>query len=358
MTSFGELIRSYRLRAGLGLRTFATLIEQRASTVSAVESNQRAPWRRETTLHRVAEVLGLAESSSLWQKIVELSQKGARPVETTAPGALAWWWSSDGAPALDCVDLGELANFVGATIDHESSDATDASPEPLTELAIEWRVRRLLGRREAQLMAAPIDVEAALENEAGVRLVIMPGLIPRFSVQVCMATGPAGMTLFVDRIVADSRPLASYRHLLALCFAPASLWQAENNWTASHFRQLQADNSWAHRHRDCERFALAMLLPANPVLVGAETAYQELIGQQGWLEEEEAIRALRNRLAEQFAVPTSLVHRRLVGWPCHLYGRIAQALAAQELTFPPPDWFVEEELPRQQKTLFDLDVRA
>jgi hypothetical protein len=31
-----------------------------------------------------------------------------------------------------------------------------------------------------------------------------------------------------------------------------------------------------------------------------------------------------------------------------VYGRIAQALAAEEITLPPLDWFVEEESPRQQ----------
>ena len=171
--------------------------------------------------------------------------------------------------------------------------------------------------------------------------------------------------MFVDRIVADSRPMASYRHLLALCFAPSALWQpeirrqAETTWHAAHFRQLQATGDWPGCLRDCERFALAMLLPANPVLAAAETAYVELIQQQdlqqqGWLEIDDAARALRNRLAEQFAVPTTLVHRRLVGWPCHLYGRVAQALAAEEPTLPPLDWLVPEKAP-QQRTLFELD---
>ena len=184
----------------------------------------------------------------------------------------------------------------------------------------------------------------------------MPGLVPRFSVQACVVAGASGLTFFVDRIVADSRPIAAYRHLLALCYAPAALWSMDQEVGAAHFQELQSNGSWAHRLRDCERFALAMLLPANPVLSGAESAYFELIQQQGWLEVEDAARALRNRLAEQFAVPTNLVHRRLLGWPCHLYGRMAQALAAQESTLPPLDWLVDENAPRQQ-TLFDLELQ-
>ena len=360
MTTFGSLIRSYRLRAGLGLRTFAALVDERASIVSAIESGRRAPWRSSATLHRVAEVLGLAESSNLWQKILELAREGAKtPTPEKIKGSLAWWWRTEEAPELDSPTLVELADFVGAAIDLDLDLPQESTLPPLTELGIEWRVRRLLGRREVQVAAAPVDVEAALENEAGVRLEIVPGLIPRFSVQACVVATSAGLTLFVDRIVADSRPMASYRHLLALCFAPTALWQAETDWHAAHFRQLQAAGAWPGCLRDCERFALAMLLPANPVLAAAETAYIELIQQQdlqhqGWLEIDDAARALRNRLAEQFAVPTTLVHRRLVGWPCHLYGRIAQALAAEEPTLPPLDWLVPEKAP-QQRTLFELD---
>ncbi len=351
MATFGELIRSYRLRAGLGLRTFAELVDQRASVVSAVESGRRAPWRSSATLAQLAEVLGLVESSNLWQKIVKLAHAG--DIQPATPvGEIAWWWQADEAPALDEPALAEMAGFLGATVEPSADPKPHSNPRPLTELAIEWRVRRLLGRRETQLTAAPVDVEAALENESGVRLQIVPGLVPRFSVQACVVATPGGLTFFVDRIIADSRPMASYRQLLALCYAPVALWQADKQFSATQFLRTRSNGSWSGHLRDCERFALAMLLPANPVLMGAESAYNELIHQQGWVDVDDAARTLRNRLAEQFAVPTSLVHRRLVGWPCHLYGRVAQALAAQESTLPPLDWLVDEQELRQQ-TLFD-----
>lgn len=354
MTTFGELIRSYRLRAGLGLRTFAALIDERASTVSAIESHRRAPWRQEATLARVADVLGLVESSNLWQKILKLAQKSppAQAESSLDVGEIAWWWQADDAPLIDRQTVGELAKFLDATINDDLDTQLDKPFTPLTELAIEWRVRRLLGRHEMQMAAAPVDIEAALENQAHVRLEIVPGLIPRFSAQACVVATKVGLTFYVDRIIADSRPMASYRQLLALCYAPAALWDAAATTRATKFLQMEADDTWTSRLRECERFALAMLLPANPVLLGAETAYTELVGQQGWLEMEDATRALRNRLAEQFAVPTTLVHRRLVGWPCHLYGRVAQALAAEETTLPPLDWLVDEG-GLQQQTLFD-----
>ena len=289
MTTFGSLIRSYRLRAGLGLRTFAALIDERASAVSAIESHRRAPWRRDSTLHRVAEVLGLVESSNLWRKILELARGGGEALKSSSPEGgldreLRWWWQSEDAPKLDAATLAELAIFVGATIEFDMNEVETPPFSPLTELAIEWRIRKLLGRRDVQVAAAPVDVEAALENEAHVHLEIVPGLIPRFSVQVCSVATPGGLTLFVDRIVADSRPIASYRHLLAMCSAPSVLWQAETRLNAAQFQCVLGSESWPQRRRDCERFALAMLLPANPVLAAAESAYRELVQQQGWIE--------------------------------------------------------------------------
>ncbi len=369
MTTFAALLRSYRLRAGLGLRTFAGLIGERASTVSAIESHRRAPWRQAEPLHRVAEVLGIAETSELWGKFCDLAQHDVqqnREVAALASGStLAWWWTTEAAPPLEQGELAELADFVGTSLATPSAaelngDSNQASPPlpALTELAIEWRVRRLLGRRNSQLAPGPVDVEAVLENEAGVRLEIVPGLIPRFSVQACVVESIDHTTLYVDRIVADSHPLASYRHLLAKCYAIASLWgeMVDQHTRVSWFQELRASDSWSLALRDCERFALALLLPANPVLAESESVYCELVEQQGWVEDDVGTRWVRNQLAERFAVPPMVVHRRLVGWPCHLYGRIAQALAAQELTLPPTDWLVDDKAVRQQ-TLFELDVR-
>ncbi|MCG8449589.1 MAG: helix-turn-helix domain-containing protein [Pirellulales bacterium] len=353
MNTFGSLLRYYRLRAGLGLRTFAALIEQRASTVSAIESGRRTPWRREPLLARIAEVLGLAEASERYQHLFTSTQNGYVETKTLA-GKLLWWWTTEDSSSLDTEFAAELANFLSA--DFALDDAPGEPTEALTELAIEWRVRQLLGRRSTQIASAPVDVESLLETEADVRLEIVPGMIPRFSVQACIVRSAEQTTLYVDRIVADSRPTSSYRYLLAQCYAPAVLWQSLNaRQDAGWFLDLQSNGYWSGAQRDCERFALAMMLPATPVLSGAESAYRELVQQQGWVELDEATSWVRNRLAEQFAVPPALVHRRLLGWPCHLYGRIAQALAAEELTLPPSDWLADQTHP-QQRLLFDRDL--
>ncbi len=365
MTSFGQLLGQLRRRAGLGLRTFAELVDERASTVSAIELGLRSPWHRQETLSLVADVLGLVSSpfcDEFFQKARTFtSTNGTAAVST--PGILSWWWTTDRLPRLDQDAIQELAEFIGATnefsapstevntgaADDTALAARELTRYPaLTELAAEWRVRKLLGRREAQIAAAPVDVEAVLENQAGVRLEIVPGLIPNFSVQACAVVRAGEITLLVDRIVADSRPLASYRELLARCYAPRALWLDERETLpADWFWKLQQTEDWPQLLRDCERFALSMLLPAAPVLTAASAAYREVVEQQGWVETDTAACAVRNRLAEQFAVPPLLVHTRLVRWPCHVYGRIAQALAAEEFDLPPVDWFIEEE-PRQR----------
>jgi transcriptional regulator with XRE-family HTH domain len=351
MGQFGQQLRRLRLRAGLGLRTFAELVDERTSTVSAVEHGARTPWHRIEKLHRVADVLGLVESSDFCQEFVVLARNepanGAVPHGTR--GTLAWWWTTDHAPPLEESAVCELAEFVGASSAERKTNSGALRYPPLTELAAEWRVRKLLGRRDMPISAAPVDVEAVLESQAGVRIEIVAGLVPRYSVQACALIADDSLTFLVDRIVADSRPLASYRELLARCYAPMALWLNAQETPATHwFFKLQQDEAWPRMLRDCERFALSMLLPAGPVLVAAETAYREVVEQQGWVDTETAVRTVRNRLAEQFAVPPLLVHTRLTRWPCHVYGRIAQALAAEELTLPPLDWFVDETSPRQR----------
>jgi transcriptional regulator with XRE-family HTH domain len=362
MAPFGQQLRRLRIRAGLGLRTFAELVAERTSTVNAIELGQRAPWHRQDKLDRVSDVLGLVSTSEFCHEFASL----ARTAPSTngiphfeSPSVLAWWWTTDHASELDEPTVAELAEFIGASngtaspIDNRSALANELVRYPaLTELATEWRVRKLLGR-SATLSAAPVDIEAVLEGRAGVRIEVVAGLIPRFSVQACAVIRDNSLTLLVDRIVADSRPLASYRELLARCFAPAALWIGPDEVPdGSWFLRLQQHSDWPLLLRDCERFALSMLLPAAPVLSAAEMAYREVVEQQGWVEADIAARAVRNRLAEQFAVPPLLVHTRLVRWPCHVYGRIAQALAAEEVTLPPLDWFVEDETSCVQKLLF------
>lgn len=358
---FGDSLRTRRQQAGLGLRTFAGLIDQRASTVSAIESGRRPAWRDPALQDRIAHVLGNSKlngtSGNPRQAANDLEPLG---FDNSGPAQISCWWSSEAAERLQPLDATALAEFLEFDPLLESDFPDQPKPHwpRRTELAIEWEVGKLLGKQSRQLSASPVDVEAMLESRASWRLEIVAGLIPHFSIEACVVEQNGSATLYVDRIVADSRPMASYRQLLAKC---AALWLLNvtptAEWdSAASFSSLRRGDYWPRAERDCQRFALALMLPATPVLGAAEEVYRELVLNEGWVELDQAARTIRNRLAEQFAVPPALVQRRLLGWPCHLYGRVAQALVAEELTLPPTDWLYEAQ-PARQRTLFELGKR-
>ena len=74
MPQFGLHLRTLRLQAGLGLRKFAGLLDERPSTVSAVEQGQRLPWKNFQKLQKVADVLGIAANSPQFEELVDLAK--------------------------------------------------------------------------------------------------------------------------------------------------------------------------------------------------------------------------------------------------------------------------------------------
>jgi transcriptional regulator with XRE-family HTH domain len=63
---FGQLLRTWRLEAGYGLRQFAKVIGELPSNLSAVETGTRAPWRNMEKLREIAGALALNEGSAKW----------------------------------------------------------------------------------------------------------------------------------------------------------------------------------------------------------------------------------------------------------------------------------------------------
>jgi len=77
---FKALLKSYRLRAGYGLREFAEMIGEAPSNYSGVESGARAPWRPLEKLRVVAEALGLREGGADWDAFyISARKNGALP---------------------------------------------------------------------------------------------------------------------------------------------------------------------------------------------------------------------------------------------------------------------------------------
>ena len=63
MGDFGPFLKELRLRANLGLRRFAELVDIKPSNLSDNENGRRHPPSDPNQLREIAEVLGLAEDS-------------------------------------------------------------------------------------------------------------------------------------------------------------------------------------------------------------------------------------------------------------------------------------------------------
>jgi len=73
--SFGETLRTFRVRAGIGLRRFADLVNVQASNLSAVEQGRRQPPAGADQLREWADALGLVEGSEDWAVFFDAARR-------------------------------------------------------------------------------------------------------------------------------------------------------------------------------------------------------------------------------------------------------------------------------------------
>ena len=96
--TFGEYLRACRLKAGLGLRTFAEAAGMKPSNVSAIENGRQMPPQNREVLQRMADALGLPPDSQEWRRLSDLAVKhkpGALP-----PDVAAFAGQTPGVPVL------------------------------------------------------------------------------------------------------------------------------------------------------------------------------------------------------------------------------------------------------------------
>jgi len=85
--SFGEYLRACRLKAGLGLRTFAEAAGMKPSNVSAIEYGRQPPPQGAAVLARLADALSLPQGSRDRQRLFDLAvahKPGALPPDVAA----------------------------------------------------------------------------------------------------------------------------------------------------------------------------------------------------------------------------------------------------------------------------------
>jgi len=73
--TFGKLLKRFRLRAGIGLRRFAEMIEVEPSNLSALEHGRRSPPAEPERLRAIADTVGLVEGSADWEAFFNAARK-------------------------------------------------------------------------------------------------------------------------------------------------------------------------------------------------------------------------------------------------------------------------------------------
>lgn len=96
--TFGEYLRACRLKAGLGLRSFAEAAELKPSNLSAIEYGRQPPPQNAATLTRLADALGLPPSSRDRQRLFDLAV--AHKPGVLPPDVAAFAGQTPGVPVL------------------------------------------------------------------------------------------------------------------------------------------------------------------------------------------------------------------------------------------------------------------
>ena len=117
--TFGEYLRACRLKAGMGLRTFAEASGMKPSNVSAIEYGRQAPPQSEAVLRRLADALGLPAASEERRRLADLAVKHKPGI--LPPDVAAFAGRTAGIPVLlrtienkrlTKADLKRLAEYV------------------------------------------------------------------------------------------------------------------------------------------------------------------------------------------------------------------------------------------------------
>ena len=199
-----------------------------------------------------------------------------------------------------------------------------------TELEIENIAWELLRRKPKVRACLPIDVDLLLELQ-GISLVVVAGLIPRFSIECCAyQLHPNGEVIVaIEKFIADSRSEPSYRQILAKVLGHLTLHKEVLDQTSSieDYLALRSSPAWPHMEHDAHRFAVSLMAPEELVAQAAAPLYAQLIAEQGFGELRAIEQQLRNCLATTFLVTTEQIHQRMVRWPCQIYQRVRKSVS-------------------------------
>jgi transcriptional regulator with XRE-family HTH domain len=96
--TFGEYLRTCRLKAGFGLRTFAEAAGMKPSNLCAIEYGRVPPPQAAGTLAQIADALGLPQGSRERRRLFDLAT--AHKPGTLPPDVAAFAGRTSGIPVL------------------------------------------------------------------------------------------------------------------------------------------------------------------------------------------------------------------------------------------------------------------
>ncbi len=96
--TFGNYLRTCRLKAGFGLRTFAETAGMKPSNLCAIEYGRIAPPQGAAALAQIADALGLPKGAQERERLFDLAAK--RRPGTLPPDVAAFAGRTPGVPVL------------------------------------------------------------------------------------------------------------------------------------------------------------------------------------------------------------------------------------------------------------------
>jgi hypothetical protein len=189
--------------------------------------------------------------------------------------------------------------------------------------------REFLGQHFGSDIIIPVDVDLLVERVDGVDLDYWPGLRANHGIEGMIARDPKTSLLFVfiDDKLADTQP-TRYRMTVAeeLGHLVLHTKMIDQVQTPADFKQLQQHYRWKQMERNAKRFAAAILMPGDALMLHAERLYPRLVKVAGYGNAPAILGQLAVTLAKKFEVSTQTMEYRLDEWPIRLKARVEEAV--------------------------------
>jgi len=184
-----------------------------------------------------------------------------------------------------------------------------------TKYRIEEIVHDLFRRRPDVPREPPIDVELILETTPNVVLEIVPNLARDIRIEACVCRQfmHRERRILVDAEIADSKPRAEYRFVLAEELAHVFLHDASiaEIHLPEDAVELLRHPDWWRMEFDAREFASRLLIPTAALLPATDAYYVHVVNDLGFDDHHRVLQGVAQLLAGKFDVPIARTLSRL-----------------------------------------------